>query len=310
MNNLKFDGVFEEIKERYPNIDLTKFLQQKLQLPDYKAAELAARIEKQFFPKETNETERKFVRTFLQKTDKAQGPPKTSAYSVDCLSGKEFELFIGWLLEELGHEVHSEKHPTYLGVNLVASKDGEMIAIHARRYPKTCVVSDSIVLMSKEAMRICGCQRSIVLITAYFTQQAMEQAQRLSVELWDRDTLTRKIDEVRKKVNAKAKSRFPQFSGSLVQTLLKFEETADFIIEPRPGQKYDLHLTGIKFPLLTFQAHDNEVTRCIYRIKNNKPVGEHEGITLISSGRDNERFGPNETQAYALILQYLETFLT
>jgi restriction system protein len=309
MNTLKFNGVLAEIKERYPDIDLTRFLQEKLQLPDYKAEQLATRIEKKFFQKETNETEPKFVRTLLQKTNRSQSPASTSDFSVDCLSRKEFESFIGWLFEELGYEVHSKKHSTYLGVDLVAAKDGELIAIQARIYPKTYEVSDSILLLAQNAKCTSGCQRSIVLTTTYFTQNAMEDAKKLNVELWDKDTLACKVDEVRRKTNEKAPSRFPQYAGSLLQTLLKFEETGEFIIEPKTGGKYDLHLTGVKFPLLTFQARGDEVTRCVYRIINNKPVGEHDGIILIGSDRDNKKIGPNETNAYASIIQYLETFL-
>ncbi len=248
MGTLRFNGVLEEIKERYPNIDLMQFLQQKLQIPDYKAEKLAARIEKQFFQKETNKTERKYVRTVSQKNSKSMIPSETRAYSVDCLSGKEFEFFIEWLFEELGYEVHSEKHSTCFGVDFVAAKDGEIVAIHARRYPKTYMVSDSILLMSQNAKCTFGCQRSIVLITAYFTPQAIDDAKRLNVELWDKDSLTCKIDEVRKKATVKGQSRFPQFTGSLAQTLLKFEEAGDFIIEPKAAGKFDLHLTGVKFP--------------------------------------------------------------
>jgi HJR/Mrr/RecB family endonuclease len=306
---LRFNGVLAEIKEQYPNIDLTLFLQEKLQLPDYKAEELAARIEKQFFPKETNETERKSVKRIFQKNSKSQSPAETSVYSVDHLSGKEFELFISWLFEELGYEVHSEKHSTYLGVDLVAAKDGELVAIQARRYPKNYVVSDLIVLLSKDAMRTRECKRSIVLITSHFTQQATDYAERFNVELWDCETLACKIDEVRKKTTEKGQSCFPHYTGSLAETLSNFETTEDFILEPRTGGKYDLHLTGVKFPLLTFQVHANEVIRCVYRIINNKPVGEHEGVVLISIERDGKRIGPNETSAYALIIQYLETFL-
>ncbi len=308
MYNLKFNGVLEEITEQYPNIDITKFLQDKLGLPDFKAEELAARIEKKYFQKATNKTEQT-VRTILEKTDKSE-PLKTSVYSVDCLSEKEFEFFIKWLLEELGYEVHAEKHPANLGFDLVVMKDDKSIAFQARRYPKTYKVSDSIVLISQEAKRICGCQKSIVLITTHFTQQAMMEAQRRGVELWDRNTLANKIDEVRKKANTIVQPRFPQYKGSLLQSLLKFEETGNFIIEPRAGGKFDLHLSSVKFPLLTFQAHCNEVIRCIYRIKDNKPVGEHEGTTLIGNDRENNRTGPNEIQAYELIIQYLEEILT
>ena len=51
MGNLKLNGVIEEIKKRYPNMDISEFLHEKLQLPDYKADELATRIEKRILPK-------------------------------------------------------------------------------------------------------------------------------------------------------------------------------------------------------------------------------------------------------------------
>ena len=77
-----------------------------------------------------------------------------------------------------------------------------------------------------------------------------------------------------------------------------FEETGDFIIEQRTGGKFDLHLSGVKFPLLTFQANADEVIRCVYRINNNNnPVGENEGISLISVGPEKNRVGPIEIQA-------------
>lgn len=307
MSNLKFNGVLEEIKERYPNIDMIQFLKEKLQLPDFKAEELAARIEKEYFQKTTNKTE-KSIRTILEKTNKSDLPPKTSAYSVDCLSDKEFEFFIKWLFEELGYEMQPDAHPTHLGVDLLASKDGETIAIQARRYPKTHKVTDSIILISQEAKRLCGSQKSIVLVTTYFTQKAIADAQSLNIELWDRDTLESKIGEIKKKANQKEQARFPQYNESLLQSLLKFDETGDFFIEPRASGKYDLHLSGVKFPLLTFHAQGEEVIRCVCRIKNNKPVGEHEGTMVIGIDRDNNKIGPDETQAYALIIEYLEEF--
>ena len=286
------------------------FLHEKLQLPDYKADELATGLEKEYFQNMTQEIERKSVRkTILQKSNNPEFPTKASAYSVDSLSEKEFEFFVKWLFEELGYKIHPENHPTHLGVDLVGTRNGDTFAIQARRYPKTCMVSDSIVLISQEAKRIYGCQKSIVLVTAYFTQEAILVAQRSSVELWDKDVLANKIDDVRKKAILRGQPRFPEYRGSLLQTLLKFEETEKFIIEPKAGGKFDLHLSGVKFPLLTFQAHGDEVIRCIYRIKDNKPVGEHEGIMLICLDQENNRVGPNEMQAYALIIQYLEEIL-
>ena len=149
-----------------------------------------------------------------------------------------------------------------------------------------------------------------MLITTYFTQQAKVDAQSLDIELWDRDTLASKIGEVRKKATEKVQTGFPEYNGSLLQSLLKFEETGDFFIEPRTGGRYDLHLPGVKFPLLTFQAQAEEIIRCVYRIKNNKPLGEHEGIALIGINQDKTRIGPDDMQAYVLIIRYLEQFLS
>ena len=94
-----------------------------------------------------------------------------------------------------------------------------------------------------------------------------------------------------------------------MQSLLRLEETKDFIIEPKADGKYDLHLPGVKYPLLTFQAIDGEVVRCVFRIKYNEPVGEFDGEALISVDRNNERIGPDGAEAYASIIKYLEQFV-
>lgn len=308
MRYLKFNGVLEEIIERYPNIDIVEFLQQKLGIPEFKAEELAARIKKEYCLK-VSKSEQNFVRILLEKPDEPEFSSKVSVYPVENLSEKEFEHFIKWLLEELCYEVHPGKYAAASGVDLVATKDGEKIAIQAKKYAKDMKVSNSIILRTEETKRVYECQRSIVIATGYFTQQAMADAQKLSVELWDRDTLAAKIIEIRKTADLEEQSCFPQYKGSLLQSLLRLEETKDFIIEPRADGKYDLYLPGVKFPLLTFQAPSDVVIRCVFRIKYNEPVGEFDGEALIRSDSNNNRFGPDDTQAYALIIQYLEQFV-
>ena len=199
MAYLKFGGVLEEIIKQYPNIDVVEYLQQKLDIPQYKAEELAARIEKEYFQKANEKTEQNSSKTILEKSNKPEIFPKASVYAVDCLSRTEFERFTKWLFEELGYEIGSEVCSTESGVDLVATKDGEKIMIQARRYPKTRKVSNLIVLLSQETKRTYECKRSIVVATASFTNEAMADAKKFSVELWDRDTLDGKIGEARKK---------------------------------------------------------------------------------------------------------------
>jgi hypothetical protein len=308
MHIVKFNDVLQEILDRYPNIDLVEFLIEKLQLPIDKAEELSKRIEKQYLLNSTKGSEQKSVRTILEKPKKSEPPVKEIVYSADSLSQNEFEHFIKWLLEELGYEIDPENYPIDSGVDLIASKDGEKVAVQARRYSRYCRVTDSIILISQKATQTYGCKKSIVIATAYFTKQAIADAENNNIELWDRDFLSEKIIQAKRNAGVEVQSCFPQYEGSLLQSLLRLDRTKDFIIEPRSNKKYDVYLPGVKFPLLTFQADSNDVIRCVYRIKNNEPVGESDRPALISIDHNN-RLGPDETEAYNLIVQYLEEFL-
>jgi hypothetical protein len=307
MRFLKFNGVLKEITELHTNIDKIEFLQEELKLPDYKAEELASRIEKEFIKEVTDEREN--VKSILENTSKSEVSPQDSGYSVESLSKKEFKNFIIWLLEELGYTIHPEKYDAAFGVNLIATKGGEKIAIQCIKCPQPYKISNSILLVSETFERTLGCQRSIILATTFFDKQTILDAQKFGVELWDPEALSRKINEVRKKAELEVKSQFPQYEGSLLQSLLRLGDMEQFILEPKGNGKYDLHLSGVKYPLLTFQAQVDSIVRCICRIKNNKPVGENEGTSLISVDRNNRRVDLGEKEAYALVVRYLEDFL-
>lgn len=307
MRILKFKGILGEIFGQYPNVVISEFLQERLQIPDFKAEELAARIENEY-SEELRKTEQNFVRKLFEKASESDFSVKTNFYSVGSLSVKEFENFTRWLIKELGYEIQSQSFVTDWGVDLVATKDGEKIAINTRRYPLTHKVSNSIILIAQETKRAFECTRSIVLVTTHFTQQAIIDAQNACVALWDIDTFAMKIAEVIKKADMGVQPLFPSYQGSLLQSLKELGKTKTFIIEPRAGDKSDLTLPGVKFPLLTFQVRDNKVSRCVFRIKYNEPVGEAEGEALIKTDHTH-RIGPDEETAYALILNYLEQFL-
>lgn len=310
MDYVKFNGVLEEALEKYPNIDLAKFLEQKLNIPEHKAKELTTRIEREYHPEIAAR-----LRQNKEKPIDAKEPtnvehsPRVNIYSIDSLSGKEFERFLKWLFEELGYQVQPGKYVSDSGVDLVATRDKEKIAIQAKRFQRSIKVSNSVILKTHGGMDVYDCKRSIVITTSYFTQQAKSDARKLDIELWDRDTLAAKIDEINNRiVNQEAKPCFPSYKGSLLKSLISLEETGEFIVERKENGKYDLHLPGVKFPLISFQARLNDVTKCVYRIKNNEPVGEYDGFALIKSDRNN-KYGPDGKQAYELIIKYLAPFL-
>ncbi len=307
MRHVKFNGVLQEIFNRYPNLDIIEVLQDELRLPLDKAEVLASRIEKEHLQK-TEMIEHKILRTVAERQTGLK-QQKEPVYTLDSLSGKEFENFTKWLMQELGYDIHPEKIQAFQGIDYIASKSGGKTAVLARKYPKNCVVSDAIVLMALQAKRIYECDTAIVLVTTGFSEQAKVEAEKVGVELWDDLALDGLIGAVKRKAELEVQSGFPRFKGSLLDSLLGLEERKDFMIEKRTGEKFDVFFPGVKFPLLTFQVQNDKVTMLVYRIRYNEPVGENDGEVLIKTDRGGVRIGPEDAQAYVLVTEYLEQFL-
>jgi predicted nucleic acid-binding Zn-ribbon protein len=304
MPTTHFNGILKEIIEQYPNIDLTGFLADKLQLPLDKAEALATRIEKQYLQKRDG-TEQKL--RLLQKAEETD-VPRPSGYPLDSLSKSEFDYFIQWLLEREGVKI-DQKNQSTNWVSLVAKKDDQKVAVQAVLCPKTHHVTEAIIPILQETKRLTECQRAIAISTAHFTEQAKAEAEKLRVELWDIDALVQKISELNEKADKEVQVCFPKYEGSLLQSLLALEENKTFLVAAKAEGKYDIHLPGVKYPLLTFQAQNGRIVRCVFRIKYNEPVNENDGEVLIGFDDSLNRTGQDEAQVYEAIIQYLEQFL-
>lgn len=304
----KFNGLLAEIAEQNSSTNVSEFLQERLQLPPDKADELAMRIKKEYLRKSGQASEC-FPRKTFEQQDGGDSKTGSVVYSLDVLSEKEFKSFIKWLIEQLGYEVQPSENQFASVINFVATRDGEKTEVQAIKCPETIKVTQSLLIASNNAKNACGCHRSLVISTACFTQQTIVDAEKLGVELWDRDILSQKIIEAKKRVDQETQAGFPQYNGSLIQSLLRLDETKDFLVEPRADEKYDVYLSGVKFALLTFQAQGGLLIRCVYRIKNNQPVTESEGTALISIDDSGTRFGPDDERAYALVIEFLKEFL-
>jgi HJR/Mrr/RecB family endonuclease len=307
MSPFKFNGVLQKIFEQYPNIDLVEFLQEELRFPQDKAQDLAYRIEKKYRPHQTL-IDRSIEKLFV-KAEKSELQPKTTVYAFDCLSEKEFASLIKWVLKEIGYKIQTEIIGTPVGICLIAAKVGEKIAIHILRIPKTRLISNPTIALVDELKHEYNCDKSLIVASTEFTQQAIALAQDFSVELWNPSKIEQKINEAQKNACLQDSSCFPSFQGSLLQSLLCLEDTRNFIIAPRTDQKYDIYLPGVKYPLLTFHVQSGVVVWCVYRIQSNEPVGELDAQVLVSIGPDGARLGPDDVEAYCLITQYLEQFL-
>jgi len=309
MGYQKFNGVIKKIVEQQP-ADIIEVLQEKLQIPLDKAEDLANRINIKFCVK--NETTKNGIikRLIEKQTDSDEVKNKIGPYtSAICyLSNEEFVRIIVWIFEEFGYEVQPEGYKTDAGFQFIIRKENEKIAVQARKYSTDYKLTETIVDLSENTRFTYECNRSIVIATTFFTSQAIDYAEKLGVELWNLDVIAKKIETIKRKAEAYAENSFSKYEGSLKQSLMKLAETKDFIIEPRSNETYDLYLFGVKYPLLTFQVQSGVVTKCVYRIRYNEPVGENEGEVLIQ-GDDNNRVNLKDAEAYKLIIEYLEQFI-
>ncbi len=305
MTDQKFNGILKEVIENCPDMDIADFLQDELRLPLFKAEALAKRIEKEVLNKRSEC--QKELQYILEKSNDTNISTEKEYYCVDSLSNSEFEYFMNWLFVQLGYEIQPEKIKVNSGIDIVTLKAGERVLIQARKHPKTHMVTDYIIKTSIETQHNYNCNRTILVITSFFNETTIAKAQKVGVELWDRNTLTRKIIEAKQLVELEEVSLLPKFRGSLLQSLLELGKTKDFIIEEKAAKKYDLYLSGIKYPLLTFQSQNNRVIYCVCRIKYNQPISEVDGEVLVNINDAQVRFV--DENSYELISKYLEQFL-
>ena len=114
--------------------------------------------------------------------------------NVDQMTGIEFEVYLKKLLNTQGFDVHMTPGSGDLGVDLVASKAGDRIAIQVKRYQAK--VSRRAISDAVAGMNHYKCNKAMVITNSYFTPGARSLAASTSCTLIDRDTLTTWIVEM------------------------------------------------------------------------------------------------------------------
>ena len=312
MEYLKFEGILKKIKDNYSkSFNTSAFLQIELNISPEKAGLLAEKIKSLVDFDSLLKEDIKNTIEPIPKEKENKNDLKFNIYSLDNLSGKGFEEFLKWMFQELGFSVELTKVTADSGVDLVLQKDKEKIAVQAKRYNRNTKVSNEVVLKTYGGMGVYKCHKSIIITTSYFTNQAKSDAQKLNIELWDREELSSKIDEINNNLsNNKHKVKFPDYKGDLRKALLNLKAMNIFEIEKKENGKYDVYRHGIKFPVLSFRESFNNITHLSFRIKKNQQIPEYgsDSWSLISSDRGNI-YGPSGESAYLQIVQYLSQFI-
>lgn len=113
---------------------------------------------------------------------------------LDEMEGLDFEYYCAELLRNRGFiEVEVTKSSGDYGIDILAEKEGVTYAIQCKRY--NALVGVKAVQEAYAGRdfydRMVGC----VLTNQYFTQPAVDAAQKLKILLWDRDYLEEMIEE-------------------------------------------------------------------------------------------------------------------
>lgn len=113
--------------------------------------------------------------------------------NIDSMTGVEFEQYLQNLLNNQGYSVHVTKASGDLGVDLIASRDGDKIAIQAKRYSTN--VSRRAISDAVAGMYHYGCNKAMVITNSYFSPGAVTLAESTDCILINRDTLAKWIIE-------------------------------------------------------------------------------------------------------------------
>lgn len=141
----------------------------------------------------THGSRRKLVATYKHKYPKKVGQADstllTFSQAVDEISGRDFEKYVERLLKERGFNTILTPGSGDFGVDIIARKDDEKIAVQVKRY-KTNVsrraVSDAVA--GKEHYE---CNKAWVITNSYYTKDAKALASSTNCRLIDRDQLLR-----------------------------------------------------------------------------------------------------------------------
>jgi restriction system protein len=116
---------------------------------------------------------------------------RSGIYEVDAMDGKTFERYLATLFHGLGYHVEQTGHPGDFGADLVIRRDGQQIAVQAKRWTKN--VGVKAVQEAVAAKAYYGADSAMVVTNRLFTPQARILGRANNVELWDRDRLVREM---------------------------------------------------------------------------------------------------------------------
>ncbi len=132
----------------------------------------------------------KIVRFGLAKAEKQKQHDKyinSGIRETDTMSGEDFEEFLAAHFRKNGYKVKTTQKTKDYGADLIIEKGGVSVAVQAKRYAdKVGIKAIQEIVSAKDYYHA---DRTMVVTNNYFTDSAVNLAERCGVELWDRQTL-------------------------------------------------------------------------------------------------------------------------
>jgi hypothetical protein len=114
---------------------------------------------------------------------------------IDSLSPREFERFLKILFENKSYHVIDLPYVRDYGVDLIAEKGNEVLAIQAKKYNKNNLVGAPDVQRALGSMYRPKADKVILITSSGFTEPAYIQSENAPIELWDRNKLKKEIEK-------------------------------------------------------------------------------------------------------------------
>lgn len=116
---------------------------------------------------------------------------KVKITDTDLMTGDKFEELVVDVLRKSGYSCSITKKTGDQGVDIVATKDFEKVAVQCKCYNNT--VGNHAVMEAVAGSKYYNCNKAMVVTNNYFTKGAIELAKVNGVILWDRDELAKRL---------------------------------------------------------------------------------------------------------------------
>lgn len=111
--------------------------------------------------------------------------------TLDKMTGLQFEKYLTMFFETCGYQVNRTQQTRDQGADILLKRFGETIVVQAKRQKQT--VGNKAIQEVYAAQKLYFAHKAIVITTSNFTKPAIQLADRLGVETWDRKRLIKEI---------------------------------------------------------------------------------------------------------------------